>query len=187
MAGQETISFSIRDAAESDAASILDIYAPHVLDGAVTFETEVPTVQEMASRIRAVSAEYPYFAAEDGTGVIGYAYAGRVRSRDAYQWSAELSIYVREDSRGRGVGGALVRRIIGALKTMGVKTLYAVITSPNPQSEAFHERLGFKRLCVFERMGYKQGLWRDVLWAALALGEYDTPPEPIRPYGRTTR
>ncbi|MDR1599855.1 MAG: GNAT family N-acetyltransferase [Oscillospiraceae bacterium] len=182
---QESPVYRIRDARVSDAEGILGIYAPHVLRGAVTFETDVPSVGDMARRVQAVSAEYPYLIAEDGSGVIvGYAYAGRVRSREAYQWSAELSIYVREDEQGRGVGRALVKRIIAALREMGVKTLYAVITSPNPASETFHERLGFRRLYVFEKMGYKQGLWRDVLWMSLPLGEYGEAPEPIRPYRR---
>ncbi|MDR2656198.1 MAG: GNAT family N-acetyltransferase [Oscillospiraceae bacterium] len=179
---QESYGFAIRDARASDAAAILAIYTPHVLDGAITFETTLPTVKDMAGRILATASEYPYFVAEDDTGILGYAYAGRVRSREAYQWSAELSIYVRDDAQGRGIGRTLVARVVDALRIMGVKTLYAVITSPNPPSEAFHERLGFKRLAVFENMGYKLGQWRDVLWMSLTLGAFVGDPEAITPY-----
>ncbi|MDR1261935.1 MAG: GNAT family N-acetyltransferase [Oscillospiraceae bacterium] len=179
---QESYGFAIRDARTSDSAAILAIYAPHVLGGAITFETALPTVEDMAGRILTTALEYPYFVAEDGSGILGYAYAGRVRSREAYQWSAELSIYVRDDAQGRGIGRALVTRVISALRIMGVKTLYAVITSPNPPSEAFHERLGFKRLAVFENMGYKLGRWRDVLWMSLTLGAFDDDPEAVTPH-----
>ncbi|GHU75212.1 hypothetical protein AGMMS49992_18710 [Clostridia bacterium] len=182
MSDNNAKTYTIRDACPGDAAGILAIYAPHVLNDAITFEFEIPSVEDMAGRILATQAEFPYFVAEDETGILGYAYAGRVRSRAAYQWSAELSIYVREDVQGRGIGRTLVERIVEALTAMGVKTLYAVITHPNVPSEAFHNRLGFERLYAFEHMGWKLGQWWGVLWMSMTLGEFVDRPSEIVAY-----
>lgn len=165
----------------ADAPSILAIYAPYVRDTAITFEYEVPSLPEFTQRMRAIEGEYPYIVCEEEGRIIGYAYAHRYKERAAYQWGAELSVYVERTLVHAGVGKALYRALIGLLQLQNVKTVYGCVTSPNPRSEALHARMGFEKIGTFRRAGYKCGAWHDVNWFEKSIGAYDQTPKPVTP------
>ena len=172
----------IRVADQSDAAAVRAIYAPFCESSAITFEETPPSEAEMADRIESTLERYPWLVVErDGT-VLGYAYAGQLRKRRAYQWAVELSVYVADAARGMGVGRALYESLFAILERQGVRDAYAVTTTPNPASERFHERLGFERVAEFPAMGYTQGEWQDVAWWRRRIGERTDDPDPIAPF-----
>lgn len=160
---------TIRVATRADAHALLAIYGPIVRDTAISFELEVPAEDEFARRIAEVLPERPWLVALESGEVIGYAYAGAFRSRPAYRWSVEVSVYVAEPARGQGVGGALYGALLRILRSQGYVSAYAGITLPNPGSVRLHERLGFRAVGVFHRAGFKLGAWRDVGWWECAL------------------
>ena len=170
---------TIRIASPGDAGDMVDIYAPFIRETAVTFENDVPSVEDFAGRVAHVLERYPWLACDDGGPVIGYAYATPHRARPAYRWSAETSIYVAEGRRRSGVGRALYAALLEILRVQGICNAYAGITLPNAQSAGFHESFGFRLIGTFPSVGYKQGGWRDVGWWHLRLGEVSgDPPEP---------
>ncbi|MEN6340914.1 MAG: N-acetyltransferase family protein [Clostridiaceae bacterium] len=172
--------YSIRRARESDAEELLAIYAPYVTDTPVTFEYEVPSLAEFTGRIRSVSADYPYLVCERGGNIAGYAYAHRYKERAAYQWDAELSVYLDGGSRGRGLGKAFYTALMELLPLQNVKNVYGCVLCPNESSERLHDSLGFSRVGVFRSTGYKCGAWRDVVWFEKQIAPYDSEPEPFR-------
>ena len=161
----------IRLAGEGDAPQIADIYAPVVRDTIISFETEPPSVEEIARRVRDTLVCWPWLVCERDGEVLGYAYAGAHRSRAAYQWSVDVSAYVREDARQRGVGRALYTSLIAALDLQGFYNAYAGIALPNDASVGLHEVMGFRLVGVYKAVGYKLGAWRDVGWWGFALHE----------------
>lgn len=172
---------AIRFATPQDAEGMLDIYAPYVRETAITFEYEVPDHEEFRGRVEKVLTRYPWLAAEEDGFLLGYAYAGQYRSRAAFQWDAEGSIYLRPQAQGTGLAAPLYRCLMELLTVQGVRNLYGCITHPNPASEAFHRKMGFIDLAVFPKAGYKLGEWRDVLWNYRPLGEKHDPPYPFYP------
>jgi L-amino acid N-acyltransferase YncA len=173
---------AIRSAREEDAAALVSIYEPYVLNTAITFEYTVPSVEEFAGRIRSTLKKYPYLVAELDGEVVGYAYASSFKDRAAYAWAVETSIYLRMDMRGKGVGGRLYRALEDALMKMGVLNLNACIGYPNPESVGFHERLGYKIVGHFSKCGYKLNAWHDVVWMEKFIGEHDVPPAGVTPF-----
>lgn len=179
MAGEP--GFRIRAAVEDDGPSLAAIYAPAVLGTAISFELVPPTPSEMSARVVRGSSDFPWLAAFDEHEVLGYAYAGAFRTRPAYRWTAEVSVYVRDGCRGRGVGKGLYKSLFACLRLQGFKTVVAGATLPNIASVSLHERLGFTPVGVYHNVGYKFGRWQDVGWFELALQELDEPPaEPRR-------
>ena len=174
----------IRLAVPDDAGGMLDIYAPFVRDTVVTFEYEVPSLEQFRERIETTLPRYPWLALEQEGQVTGYAYAGRYQSRAAYQWDAESSIYLAPAARGKGLAAPLYRCLMALLEAQGVRNLYGCIAHPNPASERFHRKLGFRDLAVYPQAGYKQGEWRDILWNWLPLGEKEEIPPPLQPFGK---
>lgn len=175
---------AIRTATPDDAAAVQAIYAPVVTDTAISFETEVPAVDEMRRRIGSTLASFPWLVALDDDGrVAGYVYAGRYAERAAYRWSTTVTAYVRADQRGRGVGRALYRELLAQLAGLGYCMAYAGITQPNQPSVALHESVGFTRVGIYRNAGHKLGRWHDVGWWQRELQAPDPPPEP-RPFGR---
>ena len=166
----------IRSAQNADAAVVSEIYAPFVRDSFVSFEEEPPGAAEMARRINSATC---WLVLESSGEVQGYAYAVPFRTRHAYQWSVEVSVYVRAAFHGRGAGRSLYMALFSCLRLMGYHRALAGITLPNPASVAIHERLGFEKVGVFEQVGYKLGAWRDVGWWNLKL--VDTPSAPVPP------
>ena len=170
----------IRLATAADAAAIRAIYAPHVEESAVSFETAVPSVAEVASRIGGTLRTHPWLVAEDAGRVLGYAYAHGINPRAAYDWSVETSIYVRSDAQRRGVGRTLYGALFEALRAQGYRQAFAIIALPNPASVALHEALGFRAVGRYEAVGWKLGRWHDVGWWQRALTEDDSPPVELR-------
>lgn len=154
----------IRDAAASDAGALLAIYAPYVEKTAVSFEYDAPSAAEFAGRIAHTRARYPYITLWDGGELMGYAYAGPLKDRRAYDCSAETTIYLRQDCRRRGYGRRLYTELEARLKAMGVRRAYACIAIPNGDdpyltmdSPRFHEKLGYRRVGFFENCAEKFG------------------------------
>ena len=147
-----------------DAEAILSIYAPYVLTTPVTFETEVPSVSAFAQRIEDVSGAFPYLLLFLDSELVGYAYAHKQRERAAFGWNAELSVYLRMDMRGRGMGRPLYQLLIDLLAMQGYVNVYGVITGSNAGSIALHEKMGFTNAGVHEKTGFKFGEWHDIVW-----------------------
>ena len=166
---------TIRDARRSDVPAMLAIYAPFVEHTAVSFEYDVPTAAEFARRLEEHQAAFPWLVCEENGRVMGYAYAGRAFERAAYGWNAEISCYLAPELRGRGVGRRLYARIEEILTRLGYYKLFAVVTSANAPSVAFHRALGFRDAACFRNVGYKQGGWYDVLWLEKTLCDRPEP------------
>jgi L-amino acid N-acyltransferase YncA len=171
---------NLRLARPADAEAVHAIYAPIVRATPISFELEVPDVDEMRARIAKTLPLFPWLVWEAGGVLAGYAYASRHRDRRAYQWSVDVTCYVRQASRGRGVGTALYRKLIAILRRQGFFNAYAGITLPNPASVALHEGVGFRPVGVYRNVGYKAGAWRDVGWWACEIAPpMPDPPEPL--------
>jgi L-amino acid N-acyltransferase YncA len=175
------MTLALRLARESDAAQILTIYAPIVRGTPISFETEVPSEDEMRERIRATGEFAPWLVCEESGEVIGYAYATRFRARAAYQWTVEVTVYVHSEHKRQGVARALYTRLIGLLCVQGFESAIAVIVLPNDPSVALHERLGFEKIGVLPATGFKLGAWHETGWWRLALGAARAPEPPRTP------
>lgn len=154
----------VRVAEPHDAHELLAIYGPIVRETAISFELEVPSVDEIARRIGDGMVERPWLVAEREDVIIGYAYAGAFRARPAYRWSAEVSVYVAAHARGAGVGRTLYGALLRVLIAQGYAMAFAGIALPNPASVALHEALGFQPVGVFHKAGFKFNAWHDVGW-----------------------
>ena len=172
---------TIRFAAETDATQVLDIYAPIVTDTAISFGEVPPTRPEMAGRIRSTLERYPWLVCEEAGHVLGYAYAAGFQSRPAYQWSVEVTLYVRPEAQGRAVAGALYTSLLGILRLQGFINAIAAIALPNDASVALHERFGFKPVGFLQDIGFKLTRWHDVEWWALRLQQPRDPPDAPKP------
>lgn len=169
----------LRAATESDLPAIRDIYEPFVEQTAITFASDPPTLSDLETKLQK-KTHHPWLVCELDGSVVGYAYAGPIRERDAYRWSVETSIYVDPDFQRCGVARALYTALLEILAQQGYATAYAVVTTPNPPSIAFHESFGFERAGRFDRMGYKHGSWHDVEWWVRELRPHpDDPDEPL--------
>ncbi|HEM2866013.1 GNAT family N-acetyltransferase [Streptococcus suis] len=164
----------IRSARTEDAADLVAIYAPYVEKTAITFETEVPTVEAFASRIEKTLEKFPYLVAVEEGKVVGYAYASTYYARAAYDWTVELSVYVSREARGKGIGSLLYDALEEELTERGFKNFLACIALPNPASLALHEKRGYEQVAHFKKVGYKFGTWHDIVWLQKSLvGEND--------------
>jgi L-amino acid N-acyltransferase YncA len=168
----------IRLASAADAAQIQAIYAPIVSTTMISFEFEPPPVDEMRRRIENTLAALPWLVCERDNMILGYAYAGKHRSRAAYQWSVDVSAYVHADVRRSGVGRALYTSLFAILRLQGFYNAYAGIGLPNPASVGLHEALGFTPVGVYRSVGYKFGAWHDVGWWQRTLQEHADAPTP---------
>jgi L-amino acid N-acyltransferase YncA len=172
----------VRPATAADAAACLEIYRPYVLDTAITFETDVPTVEEMADRIVDARVMHEWLVLEVDGEVTGYAYAHQFNSRAAYQWSVETSVYLAQDRLRSGGGRMLYAELLRRLAERGFRRAFAGIAQPNDASNALHQAFGFRRAGHCRRVGWKLGAWHDVQWWQLdLLGPDDDagPPRPI--------
>lgn len=170
---------SIRAAVAGDAEAIAAIYAPIVAHTAISFETEPPGADEMRQRIAETQRRLPWLVGVDASGrVLGYAYASRHRERAAYRWSVDTTVYIHEDARGRGIGGALYRELFRQLVALGYFQAFAIVVLPNDGSIALHESVGFRPVGVCRNAGFKLGQWRDVGWWQC---ELQAPVDPVEP------
>ena len=174
---------SLRLATPADSAALLAIYGPYVRDTAISFETEIPTVEEFAKRIADIAARYPYLVYQVGDEVAGYAYAGQHRSRAAYAWDVDVSIYVAPAYQGTGVAQKLYDCLFALLARLGYVNVYAAYTSDNGRSGRFHQKCGFGLIGTHHKTGYKFGRWYDVTWLEKSLPNngdgYDSNPPAI--------
>jgi phosphinothricin acetyltransferase len=165
---------TLRSAVPGDAAGLLSIYEPLVLESAISFEITPPSVEEFRGRIETVLNSWVWLVAEQDSVIVGYAYGGVYRARSAYRWSVETSICVAPESRGRGIGSILYGDLLSRLEQRGYCNAYAAIALPNEASIALHRRAGFTHIGIFERAGRKFGRWHDVSWWQRRLR--DVPP-----------
>lgn len=170
---------TLRRAHLEDAEAILEIYAPYIRNTNITFEYEVPSLSEFRDRMAGIMEGYPYLTCEIDGIAAGYAYAHRYKERAAYQWDAELSVYLREGCERRGIGQAFYTALMEILKEQHVRNVYGIVTSPNPPSEALHAAMGFRLAGVSLKTGYKLGKWIDVSCFERPLGDPDSPPEEL--------
>ena len=179
----------LRMATKEDAPALLDIYTPYVLETAVTFEIEPPTLEDFTARIERVLERYPYIVAEKDGAILGYAYASAFRPRAAYSHAAETSIYVRKDLRSRGLGRRMYEALAKLLLLQNVFNMEACIAHCDPADEyvpatsrLFHTRLGFQHAGSFNKCALKFGRWYDMIWMERILATRE-PQEtsPFRP------
>lgn len=179
----------LRTARPSDAERLVEIYAPYVTDTAITFEYEVPSVEEFRSRIEKTLEKYPYIVAEQNGRIMGYAYASAFARRAAYNWSVELSIYLDMEIRRQGIGGRLYKALEEILKEMHILNMNACISWPKAEDEyltknsvQFHEHMGFRLAGEFHDSGYKFGRWYNVVWMEKMIGDHPENPKPVRAF-----
>lgn len=176
----------IRLARVEDVPELLEIYAPYVKNTVVSFEYQVPTVEEFTHRVESTLVQHPYLVWEEEGKIFGYAYAHPYAVRPAYQWGAELTVYLRPEGCHRGIGTKLYGVLFDLLRLQGVRTVYGCITAENQASVAMHTALGFHEGGCFHNAGYKQGRWLDVLWLEKEIADYDEP-KPLVPFSQLER
>lgn len=169
----------IRYATSEDAEKVRDVYAPYILSSLASFEIDVPTVEEMSTRITTIQKKFPWLVATLNGELVGYAYASSHRKRAAYQWSVESGIYLAQKAHRQGIGQALYSVLNQILSLQGFVRVYAGVSLPNDASVRFHESLGFKSIGVYKGVGYKAETWVDVGWWSLDLQA--SPKQPKAP------
>lgn len=167
------MTFHIRNAKPLDIVRIAAIYRESVVNGTASYEITPPGVDEMEERFKTITTQgYPYIAAiaDDGT-LIGYAYASAFRTRPAYRWLVEDSIYLAPEARGQGVGKALLGELLIRCTDLGFRQMVAVIGGASPASVAVHRSLGFEMVGTLKGTGFKHGTWLDTVFMQAALGD----------------
>ena len=168
----------IRLAGATDAAGMAEIYGPIVASTPTSFEIDPPDAAEMRRRVEATLPKLPWLVCDCEGHVAGYAYASPHKTRAAYKWSVDTSVYVHPGFRRRGIGTALYKPLFDILAAQGYFNAYAGVTLPNPGSVGLHESLGFQRVGVYRRVGYKLGQWHDVGWWQRSLRGSNEVPGP---------
>ena len=176
-----------RFATVADAADLLAIYAPYVERTAITFEYEIPSIEEFMRRISNTLKKYPYVVACQKEKIVGYAYASSFKDRAAYAWSVETSIYVDKSLKRTGVGGLLHRVLEKELKKRGFLNMNACIAYPECEDEyltrdsvEFHKYMGYRWVGEFTRCGYKFGRWYNMVWMEKLIGQHKSGQEAPR-------
>lgn len=165
----------IRIASEADVPEILEIYAPYVLNTTFSFEYEVPTLETFAARFQRITAQFPWLVWEERGVILGYAYGSRPFERAGYAWVAEVSIYLRPEVQGRGIGRRLYAALENLMTIQGYHLIYAIITGENTGSIAFHKKVGYEFLAEFPACGYKHGKNLSVIWMEKRLKTVEIP------------
>ncbi len=168
----------IRFVRPEDVRRLLEIYNQSI-DTPITFEVELPSADDFLQRIKNISRDYPYIVWEMDGRVMGYAYAHRYKERSAYQWGAELSVYIDSGAVGHGGGRKLYGALIELLRLQNVKTVYGCVTAGNPASDGLHYAMGFHLAGTFKKAGFKNDRWHDVYWYEKSIGAYGDVPEPF--------
>lgn len=186
-------SITIRMANPADAQALLNIYAPYVINTAITFEYDVPSVEEFASRIAHSLEKYPYLIAEEGGNILGYAYASPFHDRPAYDWAVETSIYVDQNIKHRGIGRKLHNALESTLREQGILNMNACIAYPPEEDEhldknsvEFHAHMGYRLVGEFYKCGYKFNRWYNMVWMEKLIGEHLSDQKPPK-FNRLTK
>lgn len=179
----------IRTATVDDAQAILDVYAPYIRNTAITFEYEVPALEEFRERIRSTLEKYPYLVAEKDGEILGYAYTGAFVGRSACDWAVETSIYLKENKTKMGVGKMLYTAIEKISREQNIVNLNACIAVPDMEDEhlnfnsaEFHAHLGYQFVGKFHKCGYKFGIWYNLIWMEKIIGTHEGEPKPFIPF-----
>lgn len=185
---------TIRTAVLQDAEALLEIYAPYVVNTAITFEYYVPTSEEFAGRMSNVLRRYPYLVAEVDGELAGYAYTGPFKERAAYDWAVETTVYVKEDMKKHGIGRALYEALEKTLAAQGILNLNACIAFPEKEDEylttdsvKFHKKMGFSEVGRFHKCGCKFGRWYDMVWMEKHIGTHEENPAEVRSFAEVTK
>ena len=179
----------IRMATMADSKNILEIYRPYIEETAISFEYEVPGLDEFEERVSGILKNYPYLVAEEDGKILGYSYATRFKVRKAYDHVVEASIYVDRQAKGRGIGRALYTELEKYLLKQNVFVLYACITETDRKDDEhltddsikFHERMGYREIGRHKNSGYKFGKWYGIIWMEKVIGDRPDVPEPFIP------
>ena len=171
---------TIRFARPEDAAALVDIYSYYILNTAVTYEYEIPSVEEFAGRISRILEKYPYLIAQRGDEVLGYAYAGTFIARSAADWDAEVSVYIKHTAKGLGLGRRLYETLENILREQGIVNLAAAIAAPSGEEDEyltrdslkFHSRMGYEFVGKFKHNGHKFGRWYNLVWMEKHIGKH---------------
>lgn len=177
-----TTSGTVRPAAPQDAAGCVAIYRPYVENTAISWEIDVPPVDEMGSRIAGLRATHEWLVLERGHEIVGFAYGQPLKRLATFQWTTETGIYLRADHHRTGGGRDLYTRLLQRLSDRGYRQAFAAITQPNEASNAFHRSFGFRDVGLYRRVEWKHDGWHDVAWMQLDLlgpAGADGPPRPI--------
>lgn len=173
------MNIELRTATVDDAEKLLSIYSPYVKNTAVSFEYDPPSIDEFKERIRKTLEKFPYLVAMHDDEIVGYAYAGGFHTRAAFLHSAELSIYLKQNMRGKGIGRKLYSEIEKMLKDKGFINLYAVVAYAEEEDEyithdsvIFHEVMGYKTVGRCNKCGCKFGRWYDILYMEKFIGSH---------------
>lgn len=171
---------SIRMATVQDVPRILEIYSPYVENTAISFEYTVPSPEAFTDRFLDITGWFPWLVWEEKGRVLGYAYGSRPFERAAYQWSAEASIYLCPEACGKGGGKKLYAALEEILQRQGYRKVYAIITTANEASVAFHRAVGYRETATMPECGYKFGKWYGTIWMEKELNTWSAPPrEPV--------
>ena len=179
----------IRIATVKDAKKLLEIYTPYVEKTAISFEYDVPSLEEFTARIKRTLQKYPYIVAEKGGEISGYAYTNPFVGRAAYDWAAETTIYLKEDKRKMGLGKQLYHAIEEISKAQNITNLNACIGYPEEEdayltknSVQFHAHMGYRKAGEFYKCGCKFGRWYNMVWMEKIIGDHISPPSPVVPF-----
>ena len=172
---------SIRFARETDLPAMLAIYAPYVETTAYSFEYVPPSLEEFSARFAKYTAQFPWLVWEEAGEVLGYAYGSAPFSRAAYQWCAEVSIYLSPRIHKKGVGRAMYETMERLLDLQGYYLVYAIVTSSNEGSLAFHRAMGYRETACFPQLAYKFGGCHSVTWLEKRLKPVEYPSAPPIP------
>ena len=173
--------FNIRLAEPRDYAGMLAVYTPYVVETAITFEYDVPSLSEFAERISKITSHYPCLVCEAKDQIVGYTYGSVHRVKTAYQWSTESTIYIDKEFHGKGVARVLYDALLSVLELQGFVNVYAGVTVPNEKSEKFHAAMGFAEIALFDKIGYKLGNWHNLKFYEMYLREHPANPVPPVP------
>lgn len=153
----------LRLAQLNDTEKILEIYKPYILHTTVTFEYDVPSEEAFRERVNNIMEKYPYVVCEEKEEIVGYCYGARFKERAAFGYDAELSVYLKEDARNRGIGSALYGAVIEILELMNIRNIYGLVAYPNEVSVRLHKAFGFSLAGRLVKTGYKFGRWIDLM------------------------
>jgi L-amino acid N-acyltransferase YncA len=172
---------TVRDAGPQDAAACLEIYRPYVENSAVSWELDVPTVDELADRIVTLNETHAWLVLENGGRTIGFANGHALWSLPAYRWSVQTGLYIDSRHHGRGNGRTLYTQLLNRLGERGYRRAFAGITQPNEASNAFHRSMGFENAGLYRGVEWKLGRWHDVAWMQRDLPGTTDPADPPGP------
>ena len=172
---------AIRQATPADLPRILEIYGPYVENTAISFEYTVPTPEAFAQRFLTITARFPWLVWEENGAILGYAYGSAPFERAAFQWSAEASIYLCPEAKGRGIGRQLYAALEAILQKQGYRKVYAIITTANQASVDFHKAVGYRHTATMPDCGYKLGQWHGIIWMEKDLNNWSAPPHTPTP------